>query len=277
MKAPVLLLTIVLVSLAAGAFAFSGGSAHPAPSAAQGPWLIRVFDATYNIKPDGRVEVREAIKVDFSGLDVDGMYRTLPLGMNYLGHDGQSRRRALEIDVEEVTAYSEPVPFTIKQAGGNLVLGIDRDCTCRTQIEYEILYTIEGALESIDGADRFRWNVTGLWPVDILRTDARVIAPAIHDANCSLHSDEANSGCDTRFESENDVVFLAGQLPHGLSMAINVALPHGAVEVAPPLLVGPKAQWLGSPASLTLAGGLALLLLSIVLLVRARAPNRPPK
>lgn len=271
-----LLLPIVLVSLVAGAFTLSNGRAAPTPSAAKERWLIRVFDATYQIQANGRVNVAETIKVDFSGLDVDGIYRTLPLAVNYLGHDGQSQRRALKIDVGGVTAYSEPVPFTIKQAGGNLVLHIERDCTCRTQIEYAIAYTIEGALESIDGVDHFRWNVTGLWPVDILRTDAQVDGPPIRDASCSLSTDQSDSDCRFRIESDGKAVFGADRLPFGVGLTIDAALPHGAVEVAPPLLVESKSSWADHLASPALAGGIALLLISLVLLLRDRRAARPP-
>ena len=268
MKTQVLLLAIFLVSLAAGAFAFSGGAAFQTPASAREPWLIRAFDATYDIKPDGRVEVTETIRVDFSGLDVNGIYRTLPIEVDHRGHDGQLQRRALKIEVERITAYSEPVPFTSKQTGGRLVLSIERDCTCRTHLEYQIIYTVKGALELSDDLDRFRWNVTGVWPVDILNTDARVVAPAIHNANCLLDTGEADSACGIVSESDNAVSFAADRVPSGVSLAINVALPKGSVDVASPLLIEPRSSWLGSPASLALAGALALLLIFIGLLMR---------
>jgi hypothetical protein len=72
-------------------------------------------------------------------------------------------------------------------------------------------------------------------------------------------------------------VFVTDRLRFGTGLAIDVALPQGAVEVAAPLLVEPESSW---PDALRLLGavvGIAVLLAAIILLLRERRPGRPPR
>ena len=249
-----LLLVIALLAIALVAL--------PSPAHADEGWVIRSFQASYQVNPDGSVDVVEDIAVDFGTLQRHGLLRDIPVEYSY----SSEYTRRIRITVSSVDDGSSAHKYQTTRNGAVLTIRIgDPDVYVSGPQRYRIAYRVVGMLNEQPDWDEFYWNVTGnAWPVPILQAAATLYAPAVSDAACFQGPTGSTQGC--RFEritnSASFVMTDAQQAGGGLTIV--VAMPKGAVEVPPLDLVKIKSieekvrDWLGLktlPIILTLGLG----------------------
>lgn len=230
---------------------FSGASGGdpggPSNANAAEDWVIESFNAGYVIRPDGVVEVTEAILVDFGDLESHGILRSIPVEYEIEGD--LKHRRLVTLDIQGVfdgaaEDGANPVPYTTSRRGANLELKIgdpDREVVGRQR--YQLRYLATGALNAFTEQDEFFWNATGNdWDVAIVEAGAAVRAPAIARTTCYEGPRGSTRNCNTSSMPPNGAATFnaTGQLPAGSGLTIVVGMPKGVVAVPPPTLVRVK-------------------------------------
>ncbi|MFQ5888701.1 MAG: DUF2207 domain-containing protein [Gemmatimonadota bacterium] len=154
----------------------AAGSHDPVPRS----WVIARFDAEIRVHQSGIVEVKETIRVRFSG-SYNGIFRTIPIeyttpgGFNY----------TLRLDVESVTDEAgRSLRHEISREGRNRKIKIwipdARDATRTVVIRYRVKNGLRFFEEEGEEWDELYWNVTGTeWPVPIEAASARVHLPSM--------------------------------------------------------------------------------------------------
>src|SRR5207237_10788865 len=134
-------------------------------------WVIRRFDATYTISPDGSVQAVEDLQVDFGTVEKHGIFREIPIRYRY------DAKRDRQISIEQITIEQNGrgAQWEEQKSDANLRLKIGRASETVSGIQrYTISYTIRGGLNSFDDHDELFLNVTGNgWPVQIQNASAR--------------------------------------------------------------------------------------------------------
>lgn len=146
-----------------------------APAQAQRSLVIKRFDATIVVTPDGSVDVTESITAQFTGA-WNGIYRTVPVeyrtpqGFNWtlrldlLGVTDE-QGQPLEVETGRERHY---VKYKIRVPGA--------ENATRTVV---IHYRAANGLRFLEDHDELYWNVTGdEWDVPIEVATARIILPA---------------------------------------------------------------------------------------------------
>ncbi|MDO8616321.1 MAG: DUF2207 domain-containing protein [Dehalococcoidia bacterium] len=207
---------------------------------AQEDWVIRSFDARYEIAPDGTVAVTEDLSVDFGGLERHGIFRDIPVRYQY---DDDNDRLAA-ISGVSVDNGSEPWPFELISSGANLRIKIgDPDRLVTGAQRYRLHYAISGGLNPFTDHDELYWNVTGdQWEVTIERATATVAvpSPAIQRIDCFQGPAGSTTPCESSFDAAT-AVFTGDQLSPGSGLTVVVGIEKGAVQVGPPALA-PKLE-----------------------------------
>ncbi len=254
----------ILVLLAAFAT-----STAPSVSAVES-WTITSFDALYNIRSDGVVEVTEDIQVDFGTLQKHGIFRDIPVEYAY----DPDHTRSTPIKVRGVDDGSKSWRYETSRSGANLRIKIgdpDREVSGRQR--YRIRYEISGALNAFDDHDELYWNSTGHeWEAPIESSSATVQAPepGINRVACFQGRRNSTTPCASQLVG-GEARFSTGMLPVGHGLTVVVALPKGLVDVPPPRLIEQKdagelvADFLGlSPLPIALAGVVLVLVAAAV-------------
>lgn len=220
-------LALLLASMiAAGAMVPRQAHARAAES-----WTIISFDARYVINSDGTVDAVEDIAVDFGSLEKHGIFRDIPIKYKY----DQGRNRVIDIRVTGVTDGSRGWKYTTSNPGANLRIKIgDPDKTISGPQRYVISYRITGGLNPFPDHDELYLNVTGNdWEVTIQRATARVEAPALQSLTCFQGPTASTETCRS-VPVANSASFTATRpMPPGSGLTLVVAMPKGAVNVAP--------------------------------------------
>lgn len=222
----------LLAGLLAAAFLLSRQGALGADEG----WVITAFGATYQVNADGSFEVTEEISVDFGSLERHGIFREIPVEYAY----DARHKRVIDIRVLSVDDGQRPHKYETSRRGANLVIKIgDPGRVVSGQQRYRIRYRVQGGLNAQSGWDELYWNVTGdAWPVSIETASAIVNAPAIQDTACYEGPPGSTAPCTVLPGGSAQARFRASQvLPPGSGLTIVVAMPKGAVAVAPPRLV----------------------------------------
>lgn len=231
-------------------------------------WVIRAFDAVYEVADDGTVEVVETIAVDFGQLEKHGIYRTIPVAYDY----SPTQVRIIEIEDVRVTASDgTPDDVEVSQDGSALVLRIgDPDVTVSGAHEYRISYQLRGALNTFEDHVELYWNVTGTgWAVPIQRASATVVAPRITELTCFAGYEGSTELCEEAATSadgrEGHAVGRA--LGPGEGLTIVAGFPRGSVAGGAPMLVEKPAvgPWYAQlPGPLEYGVGAAMLVLGLL-------------
>jgi uncharacterized membrane protein YgcG len=223
----------VAAALALG-LVYSIGSAR---AGSEEGWVIRSFDARYEINADGTVRATEDLVVDFSQLERHGIFRDIPVEYRY--NDDNSR--LIELTDITVTDGDAPVPFALEGGRPNLRLRIgDPDRFVSGQQRYFISYTINNGLNPFDDHDELYWNVTGNdWAVPIETASALVTVPAsgIQRIACYQGPTGSIAPCLSAGDDTSATFEATGQLFSGDGLTVVVGLEKGLIAVGPPVLV----------------------------------------
>ncbi len=143
---------------------------------------ITFFDATYDVRPDGALDVEERVTVRFEG-SWNGIYRWIPVKYELTG--GGRHQVYLDLQAVEDERGNE-LRHEVKREGALVKIktwvpgarDAERTVVYRYRVENGLRY-FEGDDEMQWAHDELYWNVTGdEWEMPILRARARVSLPA---------------------------------------------------------------------------------------------------
>ena len=200
-------------------------------------WVIERMAIRLEIQPDGSVEAREAIDVDFRGLERHGIYRDL----HYLFTYDDTHNREYGIDLASVTAADGRRHEVDSSTTGSLRrfrIG-DPDRTLTGKETYRLTYRIGGALNGFPDHDELYWNASGTWPVRMEAVSVIVTAPggAIQRVECFQGASGSTEPCSARFVPGEATFTATRPLLEGEQITIATALRKGAVAAPKPILV----------------------------------------
>ena len=139
-------------------------------------WIIDRFASQITIQPDGTLETRESIDVDFRGLERHGIFRDLHYRFDY----DQTHDRVYDITLGFVNgADGRPHQVTDSTVGESVRrfrIGDPKRTVSRKQ-GYRLGYRTAFGLNGFPDHDELYWNATGTWPVTMTRASVDVIAP----------------------------------------------------------------------------------------------------
>lgn len=224
------------------------------PAAADEGWVIKRFDVTYTVQPDGTIDAVEEIEVDFTPLQKRGIFRYFfleaPCATPYPGAQqptvacppGQDREWRYEI--REVTNFSgDRLKYaeSVTQGRREVKIG-DADVFVTGVQEYRIAYRLRGALDAYEDHDELYWDVTGLnWPVKIETFSMTLTLPEGASANalCFQGYEGSDEQC-TAAADENTARYASTrELSEGEGVTIVAGWQKGLVDVPPPLIEDP--------------------------------------
>ena len=245
-----------LLAVAAGVLAM--GSA-PADAAAGD--LIRSYDVTLTVRPDGTLRVTETIEYQFGPGERHGIFRDIPTRVPY---DTKNDRVYRLDDVSVASPTGAPADVDRSEAGGTTTLRIgDPDVTVSGRHVYDIAYTVHGALNAFPGHDELYWNAIGAaWDAPMSAAHVVVRLPAEPTRAACFAGPTGSSlpcgGMETRGRSI-DFAQPGGLAPYN-AFTVVVGLPKGAVATIGPLL---EERWTlrGALTPTPLTGSLAVLVL----------------
>ena len=217
----------------------------PATPAAAAPDTFDVWDVRYTIRPDGILEVQEAITLRFgSSSGRHGLERYLVTREPY--DDKQDIRyevanvRVTSPDARVSTAVSEsayiPAP---REEVRKIRVGSPSRTITADAATYKLSYQVRGALRAgADDLPELYWDVTGPDIGDIVWVTVAVDAPGgVRDVACSVAPDGQSGPCEVSRIDDGRAQFSHGPVPRGQIMTIGAQLDAGAVSDATPLLV----------------------------------------
>jgi uncharacterized protein (TIGR04222 family) len=250
--------SLVLALTLGSAWAVAAG--HPA--AASSFETIRNYDVDLTVQPNGDLSVVETIVYDFGSEQRHGIYREIPTRLHY--NDTYDRVFPLRVDSVSGSAGT-PVDYTTEDAGdGKTGIKIgDPDQLITGVHEYQIAYTVQGALNAFANRDELYWNAIGdEWSVTIQRASVRVSTPGpITGVACFQGQQLSSDACQVSAYQGSSARFGEPQIYPGEGLTVVVGITKGAVTVQPPIL---QERWSPTRAfSLTTvtgsaAGGIAL-------------------
>lgn len=206
------------------------------PAAAQQAERIRSFEVDLVIRDDSSIVVTETIDYDFGTAERHGIFREIPVRYDY----DDRNERITPLDVRSVSAGAgTPSEHEEEEAGRFTRLKIgDPDKTISGRHVYVIVYEVRGALNAFAEHDELFWNVTGnAWDVPIERAALRVRTPAaVSGVACFAGPEGSRLACSESTAGDAGATFSQGGLDAGDGLTAVVALPKGAVSVAPPIL-----------------------------------------
>jgi uncharacterized membrane protein YgcG len=213
------------------------GYAPEAQAGTEDGWVVRSFDARYEIQADGTVNAVEDILVDFAILERHGIFRDMPVEYRY----NDEHSRLIEITNVSVSDGSRPWPFRLEGGRPNLRIRIgDPDRFVSGQQRYVISYTINDGLNPFEDHDELYWNVTGNdWPVPIETASAVVTVPrqGIEQVACYEGPTGSIRSCSLSDDETSAAFEATGVLPPGDGLTVVVGLQKGLVAAGPPVLV----------------------------------------
>ena len=222
------------------------------------------FDVDIVIQPSGDLRVTETIVQEFGSTPRHGIFRYIP---NRLRYD-EEYDRVYPIDLVSVTALPPGTPDDVetKDENGNFVIRIgDPDTEITGRHTYEIVYTVQGAMNGFADHDELFWNAIGnQWEQDIGQMNVRVTGPAkITRVACFQGVFGSTLRCDSdKIIKGGDAVFQQSNLPAFQAMSVVIALPRGTVASTAPIL---DERWsldkAFSRTPTTVGGGAGLLVL----------------
>lgn len=159
---------------------------------------ISSYDVAVQVQSDRTLEVTENIVYDFGSHDRHGIFRNILLP--YYDVDGTAKR--LDITVTNVSRDGNNEPFVTVIDGDYYVLKIgDPDVTMTGQHAYQIQYTVNGGVLSLDDFDQVSWMAIGNeWPVPIDQATVTVVEPTgtarFRGSSCYVGQPGSRQRCD---------------------------------------------------------------------------------
>jgi uncharacterized membrane protein YgcG len=211
-------------------------------------WIIERFAARITIQPDGTLDTREGIDVDFRSLSRRGIFRDLHYRFAY----DQTHDREYEIALESVTTADGRPHQVLDTTQGEAVRRFrigDPNRTISGKQTYRIAYRTAYGLNGFDDRDELFWNATGTWPVTMARTTVDVVAPAgaITKVACFQGPRGSKEPCTATISGGKATFSATRPLTEGEQMTIVAALRKGAVANPVPKLVPKRAAGRMSP------------------------------
>jgi len=206
------------------------------PAHADEGWVITSFDSKITIESDSRLHVVEEIEVDFGSLQKHGIFRTIPIQYRY----NSTQDRYYEIDEVGVTENRAPVPFEVQVGNFDEVIKIgDPDRTVSGRQNYNIRYTVTGAMNRFQDHDELFWNVDGAsWPVTKDSVTATVTWPSgpARQIACYEGPQGSTDNCGSSSSGNSAFFNSTRELASNEQISVAVSLDPAVVDVPPPML-----------------------------------------
>ena len=206
------------------------------PAHADEGWVITSFDSKITIESDSRLHVVEEIEVDFGSLQKHGIFRTIPIQYRY----NSTQDRYYEIDEVGVTENRAPVPFEVQVGNFDEVIKIgDPDRTVSGRQNYNIRYTVTGAMNRFQDHDELFWNVDGAsWPVTKESVTATVTWPSgpARQIACYEGPQGSTDNCGSSSSGNSAFFNSTRELASNEQISVAVSLDPAVVDVPPPML-----------------------------------------
>lgn len=215
-------------------------------------WQVNNFQSNIAVLPDGKVEVRETISVDFDSLEKHGIYRDIP----YIYTNGDGTKTYTQIDVESVLKNGSPENYQTSQSNGFVRIKIgDANKTISGIQTYQVTYVASGVIKGFPKFDELYWNVTGnYWEVPIQNAEATVTLPsnAITQVACYQGIIGSTQECESSQDEVNAIFKSTTPLSPGEGITIAVGYKKGLVPII--TVARPKTLWekITSPGNLLL-------------------------
>ncbi len=240
-------LALVLVAIVGGVLAIG---ASPSASA-QEAWEITSFDVSYVIQPDGSIDAKETIRVDWKSLQRRGILRDFfprvkcpnaiagaeqPINPCPAGAD-----RKYQYDVRSVTRLDgTPWKYVTENVDGFFRIRVgDADTFLTGRHDYVITYTLRGALDAYQNHDELYWDVTGTWPVPITAFSMSVALPSGAELMTACYNGFSGSSEECPAFAEENIARFATSRPLFAFEQVTIAAgwQKGLINVPPPLMV----------------------------------------
>jgi uncharacterized membrane protein len=199
------------------------------------------FEAQYNLREDGVIEVTEKITYNFGLNYRHGIYRFIPYKQLLDdGNYGYINISKIKVKDQDGGRYN----FEKSHKEGNLVLKIGDENTTFTGVkEYYITYLVKGGFRYLESGDEFYWNVTGNgWDVPISYVEATVKYPAgltgKVKASCyaGFHAEE--DACSKLQTSGDAIFFVEKNLNSGQGITVAANFPRESFPQVSPGVAG---------------------------------------
>ncbi len=211
---------------------------------------ITEYDVVVHITESGVVNFQENILYDFGILQKHGIFREIPF-VKTNSANKKFRMSFENFSVENQTNRDET--YSLSQETEQIVLKIGHPDIYVTGINnYNIRYSVTGALTYFSDHDELYWNVLGNgWDVPVNEFSAVVLLPeGISDAdvkfNCFTgYSGSTESDCTSRFESGMLKISTTRPLLPNEGVTVVIGIPKGYVQVIEPVeyhLINPVVQ-----------------------------------
>lgn len=228
--------------------------AFAAPAAAQytsdSSIVIRSFDTELRVQPDGTVEVREKLRLKFTG-EWRGILRDLALDHN----TARGRRERLEIEIDgAVDGEGEALRWQEDDAESSWTRRMrifiprahNRERTViiryrvRNAVRFYFAGDAMGDVRAVADFDELYWNATGVsWDMPIERATARIfLPPGVRPLQWDGYAGPAGSterGVSVSVDSARGVVAFRSERELGAfeGMTVAVGWPAGAIAMRP--------------------------------------------
>ncbi len=166
----------IIIAIVIGAF-FCGNN-----QSAQAEEIIREYITDIIINKDNSVDIVETIEYDFQEQERHGIFRTIPI--KYLTANNNWRK--IMISNLNVLMDDKTVGYQKSKQGRNLEIKIgNANKRINGRHQYQISYTVGGALNYFSEHDELYWNVIGSeWEVPIQQSVATVSVSGIIKTAC---------------------------------------------------------------------------------------------
>lgn len=189
---------------------------------------IRSFNVDIEVLPDSSLYIVETIEYDFGGLNRHGIFRDIPYK-----YETNVGNRKVVIDVESVTRNGLDEPFKVSRTGDNVHIRIgDPNSYVKGRKVYRIIYTVEGALRSLDNFDELYWDAIGHgWDISIDTVRVQISGvPNIEKTTCFYGSYASRAECELVPNSIGTLTVRHGTLLSGEGITIAVAYQKGIIS-----------------------------------------------
>lgn len=205
---------------------------------------IDSFDATYSLRSDGRIDIRERIAYDFSDTSRHGIYRTIP----YMTKNSEGKKIVMNFsEFRLLDDKGVPYNFSKTKIDDTYSLKIgDAERLLQGVHLYDIAYTVSGGMRYFSDHDELYWNVTGNgWEVPMLKASATIVLPQdIKKTDVTLAcytgiSGSTEKACNMTYSKGKVVIKTLTPLQAGEGLTVVVGIPKNIIAVLEPTLYVP--------------------------------------
>jgi uncharacterized membrane protein YgcG len=205
------------------------------PATASDTEQVAKYTIDAKVAKSGLIDVRETIRYDFGDQSKHGIYRYIP---DKARHD-KHHDRSYPTTVYDSTMDGRSVEQKVSQKGASKVLQIgDPHRTIIGVHVYVLHYTIDRALNKVDGGPQLFWNAIGAgWDVPMSSITVNVTSPgAISKVKCYAGATGSRTPCNGSKATGDSATYKETNLAAHQGLTVVAALPS-AVTAQSPLLV----------------------------------------